>query len=319
MMDVQAIDPQAAVGHVHLTVRDLPRMRQFYEETLGFREAWSDSRTVFLSADGLYPFHVGLTADPNATRPALRSTGLYHAAFLLPARRALARLLRRLVAERVRLDGFSDHLVSEAIYLHDPEGNGLELYADRPRDQWTYEDGQLVMSTEPLDIEGLLAEAGDESEAGSGVDPATRLGHVHLRVSSIERAEEFYHGILGFDVTVRGYPGALFLSAGGYHHHLGTNTWESRGAEPAPKGGAGLRYFTVTLPTREELERIARSAAERGVRIEEVVDHGLSAAVALRDGDGIGVTLTVDRQPGRVSAAEWRSEPRDVDAVLRSA
>ncbi len=317
-MDTQAIDPRAAVGHVHLTVRDLPGMRHFYEEILGFREAWSGGRTVFLSADGLYPFHLGLTGDPNAPRPGPRSTGLYHAAFLLPTRRVLARLLQRLIAERVRLDGFSDHLVSEAIYLHDPEGNGLELYADRPRDRWTYENGRLLMSTEPLDLEGLLKEAGEGSQ-GSGVDPATRLGHVHLRVSNIDRAEEFYHGILGFDVTVRGYPGALFLSAGGYHHHLGTNVWESRGGDAAPRGSAGLRYFTVTLPGREELERIVRRAAQRGVPVEDATDHGLSTAVALRDGDGIGATLTVDREPGRVSAAGWRSEPRELDAILDKA
>jgi catechol 2,3-dioxygenase len=316
-MDTPVIDPRTTVGRVHLTVRDLSGMRRFYEELLGFREAWSDCRTVFLSADGLYPFHLGLTADPGAGHPG-RSAGLYHAAFLLPTRRALARLLQRLIGRRVGLDGFSDHLVSEAIYLHDPEGNGLELYCDRPRDQWAYDNGRLMMSTEPLDLDGLLAEAGGEG-AGSGVDPATRLGHVHLRVSSIGRAEEFYHGILGFDVTVRGYTDALFLSAGGYHHHLGVNVWGSRDAAPAPPGSLGLRYFTVALPAKEELERVVRRAAQRGARIEEAMNHGLCASVTLRDPDGIGVMLTVDRQPGRVSAAGWRSEPRELDGLLRSA
>ncbi len=316
-METQTIDPRAAVGHVHLTVRDLPGMRQFYEEILGFREAWSAGPTVFLSADGLYPFHLGLTGDPNAARPGAGSPGLYHAAFLLPTRGALGRLLQRLIAERVRLEGFSDHLVSEAIYLHDPEGNGLELYADRPRDRWRYEDGRLLMSTEPLNLEGLLAEAGDG--AGSRMDPATRLGHVHLRVSNIDRAEKFYHGVLGFDVTVREYPGALFLSAGGYHHHIGMNVWESRGGAPAQPGSAGLRYFTITLPGRDVLEQIVRRAGERGVRVEAATDHGLCTAVALRDEDGIGVTLTVDRQPGRVPAAGWRSEPRRLDAILDDA
>ncbi len=393
MTKQQAIDARAAIGHVHLTVRDLPRMRRFYQDVMGFREAWDDgARTVFFSADGLYPFHLGLTADPPlheslmrdprpsvheggpaSGRPPRRpvpvrgSPGLYHAAYLLPTRRALAQLFQHLVSRRVAIDGASDHGVSEAIYLRDPEGNGIEIYRDRPRTEWVWQDGQVDMTTQQLDLDGLLAGAegndadrhasrtprdghagGDDATAGAepvervsrtplngsaggddatggdaaawtGIHPGTRLGHVHLRVSGLERAEAFYHGFLGFDVTERRFEGALFLSAGGYHHHLGANVWGSLGAAPSPPGSAGLRYFTITLPDRHELTRIVTRAVRVGVRIEGAMNHGLYTAVTLRDEDGIGVTLTADLEPGRVSAAGWRSEPLDPDTLLRSA
>lgn len=319
------IDARASVGHVHLTVLDLERMLQFYRDALGFREAWRDGeRTAYLSADGLYPFHLGLTALSTRPRPRggpaqpagarRRSVGLYHAAFLMPDRGALARAVRRLLAQGVALDGAADHLVSEAVYLRDPEGNGLELYADRPRDRWVRRDGQITMATEPLDLQALLAEAG--AAPWAGIDPATRLGHVHLRVSDLRRAEAFYHGVLGFDVVVRTYAGALFLSAGGYHHHLGVNIWGSLGAAPAPPGAAGLRYFTVALPDRGALTGILRRAAAARVRVEHATDHGLCEAVSLRDADGIEVVLTVDRQAGRVDPARWTSRPLALDALL---
>jgi catechol 2,3-dioxygenase len=333
------IDARASVGHVHLTVRDPERTLRFYRDVLGFREAWAgEPGTVYLSADGLYPFHLGLTrasagprggtggaqhgdaageraADRPQAPPGRWSTGLYHAAFLMPDRRALGRVVRRLLEQHVPLDGAADHLVSEAVYLHDPEGNGLELYTDRPRDRWPRQNGRIVMANEPLDLEGLLAEGADDA-SWSGIHPEARLGHVHLRVSDLGRAEAFYHGILGFDVTVRAYPGALFLSAGGYHHHLAVNTWASAGAgSPAP-GAPGLRYFTVTLPDRGALARIVRRASDEAVRVEHAEDHGLCEAVSLRDADGIEVVLTVDREPGRVEPAGWTSRPVTVDALL---
>jgi catechol 2,3-dioxygenase len=188
--------------------------------------------------------------------------------------------------------------VSEAIYLRDPEGNGLELYADRPRERWLRRDGQIAMATEPLDLHSLLEAAG-EPDAGTGISPGTRLGHVHLRVSDLDRAEDFYHSVLGFDVTTREYPGALFLSAGGYHHHLGVNIWGGTGLIPSPAEAPGLRHFTVTLPDTEDLAAIIRRVESRDVRIEETTDHGLREAVTLRDWDGIGVVLAVEGEPGQ--------------------
>ena len=316
MTERTSIHPAASVGHVHLTVADLPRVHHFYRDVLGFRDAWAHGEdTVFLSSDGRYPFHLGLTRA-SAPRSSRRTVGLYHAAFLFPDRRALGRSFLRLETLGLPVDGTADHLVSEAIYLRDPEGNGIELYADRPRDQWARRDGQIQMTTEPLDV-GSLREAADDAEPWTGIAPKARLGHVHLRVSDLGRAEDFYHGVLGFDVTTRAYPGALFLSAGGYHHHLGVNIWGGTGLVPLPQGSPGLRYFTVTLPDKEELVRIVHRTERREAQIEGAADHGLYEAVTLRDGDGISVVLTVDRVPGRVRPHVWKSEPIEVGAVLR--
>jgi catechol 2,3-dioxygenase len=172
-----------------------------------------------------------------------------------------------------RLTGASDHLVSEALYLRDPEGNGIELYRDRPREQWGRDGGELRMATLPLDLEAVLGELGDSDEAANGMPAATTMGHVHLQVADIPAAEGFYHGALGLDVTVRSYPGALFLAAGGYHHHLGVNTWQSQGAPPPPEGALGLDRYELVLPSPDERDAAAERLAESGdpVRLEEGV------------------------------------------------
>jgi catechol 2,3-dioxygenase len=313
-----SISPRASVGHVRLGVADLDAMRGFYCDTLGFRHALTDhAGTVHLSADGRYPFLFGLTVVPGAACPPGRATGLYHAAILTPSRAWLGRLFRRLRSRGIALDGAADHLVSEALYLRDPEGNGLELYCDRPREAWPHADGQVVMTSEPIDLDGLAAEGRSTDGPWAGLPPETRIGHVHLRVSSLERAEAFYHGVLGFDVTLRRYPGALFLSAGGYHHHLGTNVWGSAGAAPPSPNATGLRSFAVCLPDAAELARIVRRAERARVKIEGAVDHGVSSAVMLRDEDGIAVELTVDR-PGAQDPRRWMETPVGVTAVVGS-
>ncbi|HYM68403.1 MAG TPA: VOC family protein [bacterium] len=315
MSDV-AISSRASVGHVRLGVADLGVMLEFYRDVLGLRHALTEGDgTVHLSADGRYPFLFGLAAVPGASRPPRRTTGLYHTAVLVPSRAWLGRLLRRLVAKGIDLDGASDHLVSEALYLRDPEGNGVELYADRPREAWPHVDGQVVMTTEPLDLDALIAEGRDGEAPWDRLPPETRVGHVHLRVSALDRAEAFYHGVLGFDVTLRRYPGALFFSAGGYHHHLGTNVWGSAGAAPPPPNAIGLRSFAVRLPDAAELARIVRNAEQAHVRIEGAVDHGVSTAVTLRDEDGIAIDLTVDR-PGAGDPGGWTQVPVGVAAVV---
>lgn len=311
-----AVHPETSLGHVHLTTGDLPRLLHFYREVLGFEEAQKNGETVFLSADGLYPFVLGLTEVRGAVRPPSRTTGLYHAAILLPHRRDLARVFLRLREQNVPVDGAADHLVSEAIYLRDPDGNGLELYADRAQARWSRQAGQIRMTADPLDMESLLGEV-REGEAWTGMLPGTRIGHVHLRVSDLARAEAFYHGVLGFDVTLREYPGALFLSAGGYHHHVGVNIWAGTGIPPAPPGSVGLRSFIIRLPKREELIRIVRRAEAHRVLVEAAVDHGLYLAVTLRDDDRIGVTLAVDGGAGRTRPLPWREEPLDTTVLLR--
>jgi catechol 2,3-dioxygenase len=296
---------------VHLRVTDVERVLGFYRDTLGFREAWRSGGTVMLSADGRYPFALGLTSTRDAQVPG-RRCGLYHAAYLLPTRASLGRVLRRLLERELALDGASDHLVSEALYLRDPEGNGVELYADRPREQWAWNDTQVEMGTRALDLRDLLAAGGDRSAA---VPDETRLGHVHLRVSDLTRAETFYHGSAGFDVTVRRYPGALFFSAGGYHHHLGTNVWAGEGIPPAPREGPGLWYFTVRLPepgalTRETARLRSRGAAPDGGPF----DYGPCLGLAVHDLDAIGVVFTADRSAGTDRPA-WTPDPFQDDAA----
>ncbi len=164
-----------------------------------------------------------------------------------------------------RFTGASDHLVSEALYLDDPEGNGIEIYRDRPREEWTRSDGQLQMATLPLDLDGVLASA-PAGDAGDGMAAGTRIGHVHLQVASIPAAEAFYSDGLGFEPTVRGYPGALFVSAGGYHHHVGLNTWAGEGAPAPPPGARGLRSFTIVLPDEAALAATVAAVSAAGRR-----------------------------------------------------
>jgi catechol 2,3-dioxygenase len=305
------LDPRTTVGHVHLRVTDVERVLGFYRDALGFREAWRSGGTVMLSADGRYPFAVGLTSTRAAPVPG-RRCGLYHAAFLLPTRASLGRVLRRLLERELVLDGASDHFVSEALYLRDPEGNGVELYADRPREQWVWNSTQVDMGTRALDLRDLLAAAGDRS---AGVPGETRLGHVHLRVSELTRAETFYHGAVGFDVTVRRYPGALFFSAGGYHHHLGTNVWAGEGIPPAPEEGPGLWYFTVRLPEPDALtHETARLRSHGAGPAGGPFDYGPCLGLAVRDLDAIGVVFTADHRAGSDRPA-WTPDPFQHDAA----
>jgi catechol 2,3-dioxygenase len=198
---------------------------------------------------------------------------LFHLALLVPTRADLARALRRLAATGWRLSGASDHLVSEALYLSDPEGNGIELYRDRPRDEWPVAGGVLRMDTLPLDLGSLLSE---DDGAHDGMAAGTVLGHVHLQVADLASAEAFWVGALGFDVTVRGYPGALFASVGGYHHHVGMNTWAGVGAQRPPTGARGLVRFELVLPDEAAVESASERLASSGASI-ELRDAGVLA------------------------------------------
>jgi catechol 2,3-dioxygenase len=281
-----AIHPDAAIGAVRLTVADLARSRQFYERAVGLQATQRDDGSLALAVAGEAPV-IELAADPAAPPLNRRATGLYHLAILLPTRHDLALALRRLAETRWPLDGASDHLVSEALYLSDPDGNGIEIYRDRPREDWPHEDGALQMATNPLDLESLLGELAGQDDRSESAPPGTRIGHVHLQVADLAEAEAFYSGALGFDVTVRGYPGALFVSAGGYHHHIGLNTWHSAGASPPAPGSIGLRSFDVALPTSDELDRTLERVRAAGV------DAKLANGTAIvRDPSGNTVRLS---------------------------
>lgn len=295
------LPPTASIGFIHLTVGDLDRVATFYTDVLGFKEAHrADDRTVFLSATGSYPFHVGLTGDPKARPRARRTAGLYHSAILLPARADLGRFLRHLLKVEWPIQGASDHGVSEAVYFADPEGNGIEVYADRPRERWTFVRDGLTMPTKPMDVDAVLAEGEGRWD---GLPSDTKVGHVHLQVSDLARAEAFYSNVIGFEVTVRAYTGALFFSVGGYHHHLGVNIWAGADLAPASPEIRGLRYFTIRLPDREALDAVVKRIREAGVGV-EAYDHGPVLAVYARDPDDITVALTVDGDP----QASWREE-----------
>jgi catechol 2,3-dioxygenase len=279
-----AIHPDTSIGTVRLTVSDLARSRQFYEQAIGLTAQQHDG-TVALGVGHERPL-VELRGAPKAPPLDRRATGLYHLAILVPTRKDLAFALARLADARWPLDGASDHLVSEALYLSDPDGNGIEIYRDRPREEWRQVNGQLAMSTLPLDLQSVVSELDDVAAPQALAPHGTRIGHVHLQVSDLAEAEEFYSGVLGFDVVVRGYPGALFVSAGGYHHHLGLNTWHSLGADPPARGAIGLRSFEVTLPDHQELERVLGRVQGAGIAIENE-----PAGSLIRDPSGNAVLL----------------------------
>jgi catechol 2,3-dioxygenase len=281
------IDPATRIGAVELTASDLGRSRRFYEDVLGLRGSeLADDRLALGAPDGDDALVV-LRGDPAAPARSPRTTGLFHLAILVPNRVELARALARLAAHRWPLDGASDHLVSEALYLSDPDGNGIEIYRDLPRSDWHRRDGQIEMATLPLDLRSIGAELAEPAAPAQLVSPETRMGHIHLQVSDLETAEAFYCGVLGFDVTLRGYPGALFVSAGGYHHHIGLNTWHSRGAPPPPPGAVGLRHFEVVLPDDAALARVVDRVRGAPLATEPSVDGG----VLVRDPFGNGVRL----------------------------
>jgi catechol 2,3-dioxygenase len=284
---------ETEIGHVHLQIADLDRSLTFYQDLLGFQRVSQDGTAAMLSATGRPPHQIALSERPGAIPKPPRTTGLYHTAIRFPTRRALAQTFQRLVKDPWPFQGFADHTVSEALYLADPDGNGLELYADRPRERWPRPNGQIEMGIDPLDVEDLLAEASGGAAPWTGMHPGTDIGHVHLQVSDLARAEDFYNDLLGLDVTLRGYPGALFLSAGGYHHHLGLNVWAGVGAPPAPPGAAGLVSFALLLPGRGAWNSLLVRLKETGVRIEDKWSYENGGSVLVRDPDGNGVELLV--------------------------
>jgi catechol 2,3-dioxygenase len=269
-----------SLGAVRLNVADLDRAQRFYEQAIGLR---AFDR---VGVDGGAAI-VELVGRPDAPLRPPGTTGLFHLAILLQSRADLARALRRVADAGWRLTGASDHLVSEALYLQDPEGNGIEIYRDRPREQWRYEDGQLQMDTLPLDLDSVLGELSAADTEPNGMAPGTRIGHVHLNVAELFAAEDFYAGALGFEVTVRGYPGALFFATGGYHHQIGVNTWAGEGAAAPPPGSLGLGWFEIAFPGAPQLEQAGQRLRAAGF---DTQNDGDGMRVADPSGNGILLT-----------------------------
>jgi catechol 2,3-dioxygenase len=273
------------LGPVRLRVRDLDRSVGYYRRVLGLTVLeLSDGEARLGSADGTVL--VELAERPGARpAPSRGRTGLFHFALLLPDRASLGRFVRHLDASRLHA-GAADHLVSEALYLQDPDNLGIEIYADRPRSAWRRLGRELMMATDPLDRPGLLDAAGDEPWAG--LPDGTVMGHVHLHVGDLDRTAAFYGEGLGLDRTVWGYPGALFFGAGGYHHHLGTNLWAGRDATAPADDEAQLLRWNVVLAHRPSLQAATASLEATGGVVERIADD----AVETRDPWGTRLRLT---------------------------
>jgi catechol 2,3-dioxygenase len=294
------IHPATRVGKVSLTVADLDRQIAFCQEVLRMRLHWRDEGRAGLGAGGEDLVH--LLRKPGARRPP-RTTGLYHYAILVPDRRELARAIARLMELRYP-NHPTDHIMTKTTYLRDPEGQEIEIYTESPEDGYFgFAEGSFVArradgtpsdGREPLDLDALFRELGDGSRLDDPLPPATRLGHVHLYVSHLQAAVDFYHGVLGFDVMGVAHDwGAAFVSAGGYHHHVGLNTWMGVGAPRAPEGSAGMRDFTVVLPGEAERERVLERVRRAGLAVENTAE-----GPRLLDPSGNGLVLLVEGAVG---------------------
>lgn len=254
------------LGPVHLTVTDLDRSAGFYEQAIGLDPHGRAEGEAALGTGGRDL--VVLVEEPGA-RPAGRHAGLYHFALLHPSRLELARAAQRLIATGTPISGASDHKISEAIYLPDPDGNGIELAADRSREHWgDLGDPTALGGPAPLDLQGLLALAGD-SEPHEKASDGLVVGHLHLHVGDVDRALAFWRDLVGFEVMTR-FPSAAFIAAGGYHHHLGLNTWRGEGVPPMPSGTVGMGHWTIELDQAAQVNEVRDRLLAGGVEIEDV-------------------------------------------------
>ena len=284
------------IGGVSLAVRDLDQVAAFYQDTIGLAVIAREGDAIRLGAGGVA--FLELLRRPGALPDDPATAGLFHTAFLLPSRADLGRWLAHLGALGGRLDGAADHLVSEAVYLHDPEGNGIEVYADRPRAEWRWQgtgaERRIEMANRPLDKPGLLRVA---ATPWNGAPPGTRIGHVHLRVGDVGEAMRFYGGALGLDLTAA-WDQAAFLSSGGYHHHIAANTWHSAGAGRRDPARAGLLSVTLDIADGPALAGIARRAGAAG---HSLADHSLI------DPWGTALTLRAAASCGQPASPSHRS------------
>src|SRR3972149_6858097 len=290
-----SIHPATLIGHVSLTIANLENQITFYQQVLGFQLHWREGNKAGLGAGGADLLR--LTEEPNV-RKYQRVTGLYHFAVLFPNRRELARAIARLFA--LKYPNYpTDHIMTKTTYLDDPEGNGIELYAESPEDgTWRMAngifetrraDGTISNGREPLDVDALFSHLKEDDRLDVPIPPETRVGHMHLHVRNIDEAVAFYHGMLGFDVMgVAKAFRAAFVSAGGYHHHIGLNTWQGEGAPPPPADAVGLRHFTVELPNQQALDQVIERIGKAGIPSNQTND-----GLLLHDPSQNGMILTL--------------------------
>ena len=290
-----SIHPATRMGHISLTVANLDNQIAFYQQVMGFKLHWREENRAGLGGGGADLLR--LTEEPNVKK--YRGvTGLYHVAYLFPNRRELAIAMARLFALKYP-NSPTDHIMTKTTYLDDLEGNGIELYCESPEDGWMGNengkyiarraDGSLSNGREPLDVDALFSHLKEDEKLDVSIPPETRVGHVHLHVRNVEEAVDFYHGLIGFDIM--GVAKAFqmgFVSAGGYHHHLGLNTWQGEGAPPPPSDAVGLRYFTIELPDQKALEDVIARIDKAGIPSNQT-DDGL----LIQDPSQNGVVLRV--------------------------
>ena len=282
---MDGIAPETTVGAVHLTVSDLARSLDYYRSAIGLRVLDEGAGRASLGTDGR---ELLALVEERSAEPSTAYTGLYHFALVVPERADLAAWLAHAARDRVPMGGLSDHFVSEALYLSDPDGHGIEIYCDRPREIWAGKVG-TTLTTMPLDVDDLLGVLDDPAtEPFDGLPAGTAMGHVHLKVSSIPETIEFYRDVLGLDLTAQLGDQAAFLSAGGYHHHVGANTWESAGAPPPPPGAAALRHATVVLPDEPARAGVVAAVEAAGLPVD---DH--EGEPLVRDPSGNALVLEV--------------------------
>lgn len=283
------IHPNIQLGELKLKVSNLQRSLQFYQEVIGFKVLRKQENHAELTADGKQVFLVLEEVKDAVVVPPRSASGLYHFAILLPSRADLGACLRHLIESNIEI-GQADHLVSEALYLSDPDHNGIEIYRDRPRESWEWDDaGQVKMATDPIDWQGLLEEG--KRKEWTGLPDNTTLGHVHFHVSDLQKSRKFYCDILGFDVVLDwSQMRAMFISAGGYHHHIGLNMWAGIGASRAPENGTGLAYHTVEFPDERNFE-----ATLDRLREEDIPVRDIGGAWEVEDPSGILLRLAIQK------------------------
>ncbi|MGE7667779.1 VOC family protein [Ureibacillus composti] len=285
--------PNMYVSHVQIKVSNLERSIEFYKTIIGFDVLEQAGQTAYLTFDGSTSI-LSIEEVPNAQPLRGGQTGLYHFAILLPERKDLGNFIEHLINKNVRV-GAGDHHVSEAFYLNDPDGNGIEVYIDRPEENWIwFDNGMVHMTTEQVNVQSVLAES---DGTWNGLPNGTVMGHIHLSVADLAETEKFYTQALGYEVVTRYGGQALFISTGKYHHHIGLNTWNSAGGTPVPENGVGLKSFTVVLDNEQQAEKIKANLADMGAKVESfngAPTHGGNQAFSTVDPSGIRIVFTFD-------------------------
>ncbi|MFC7686806.1 VOC family protein [Ureibacillus sp. GCM10028918] len=285
--------PNMYVSHVQLKVSNLERSIDYYKSVIGFHVLEQTTTSAVLTFDGSTSL-LSLEEVPNALPLRRGQTGLYHFALLLPTRKDLGNFIQHIIQQNVRA-GAGDHHVSEAFYLNDPDGNGIEVYADRPEQEWLWhDDGMVYMTTEQVDVQSVLRDA---DGTWNGIPYETVMGHIHLSVANLEESEKFYTQALGYEIVTRYGNQALFISSGKYHHHIGLNTWESLGGTQIPENGVGLKSFTIVLDNESQANKIKDDLALIGAKVEQfegASKFGGAQAFSTVDPSGIRIIFTFD-------------------------